>query len=111
MFGACPWLSHFAPSALNDVWRLPLAFIFRAFGAELCSALPLAFTFRAFGAERCLAPALAFIFRAFGAELCSAPARCQIGAGIMKRRRLHLGFPIVRRVARPTRKPSARSRS
>jgi hypothetical protein len=39
LFGACPWLSHFAPSALNYVWRLPLAFTFRAFGAELSSAL------------------------------------------------------------------------
>src|ERR1041385_7037298 len=39
------------------LWLLPLAFIFRAFGA-----CPLAFIFRAFGA----CP-LVFIFRAFGA--------------------------------------------
>src|ERR1041385_4358309 len=23
LFGACPWLSYFAPLALNYVWRLP----------------------------------------------------------------------------------------
>ena len=32
LFGACPWLSYSAPSALE----LALAFIFRAFGAGAC---------------------------------------------------------------------------
>src|ERR1051326_4987404 len=65
--------------APHVVRRLPLAFIFRAFGAcrwlsySAFGALPLAFIFRAFGACRWLsysafgALPLAFIFRAFGA--------------------------------------------
>ncbi len=63
--------------APHFVRRLPLAFIFRAFGAgiSLCSRLPLAFIFRAFGAgiSLCSRLPLAFIFRAFGAgiSLCS----------------------------------------
>src|ERR1051326_6373820 len=92
LFGACPWLSYFAPSALSifrafgaqhipRLRRLPLAFIFRAFGAcpwlsysapsalapgfhiPRLRRLPLAFIFRAFGA------CPGFIFRAFGACL------------------------------------------
>ena len=46
--------------APHVVRRLPLAFIFRAFGAGLCSALALTFIFRAFGAGLCSALASGF---------------------------------------------------
>src|ERR1051326_322488 len=98
LFGACPWLSYSAPSALDPglhiprLRRLPLAFIFRAFGAcplafifRAFGACPLAFIFRAFGA----CP-LVFIFRAFGA--CpwlsySAPSALALGLHIPRLRR------------------------
>ena len=86
LFGACPWLSYFAPSALSifrafgaqhipRLRRLPLAFIFRAFGAcpwlhiSRLRRLPLAFIFRALAlASGFIFRALALsIFRAFGA--------------------------------------------
>src|ERR1051325_10968421 len=104
LFGACPWLSYFAPSALSifrafgaqhipRLWRLacpgfhiprlrrlPLAFIFRAFGACLCfifRALALASGFHDFALWRLayfalwrlayFAPSALSIFRAFGA--------------------------------------------
>jgi hypothetical protein len=94
-----PWIRSFSLTrgdALRVASRLPVAFIFRAFGAlftrgdalRFASRLPVAFIFRAFGALSLLpggrraplrfALALAFIFRAFGAlfRLCvqSQPA-------------------------------------
>src|ERR1700752_2526448 len=47
--------------------RLPLAFIFRAFGAASFARACLAFIFRAFGAASFARACLAFIFRGFGA--------------------------------------------
>jgi len=57
--------------APHVVRRLPLAIIFRAFGAAALS-LPLAIIFRAFGAAALSLP-LAIIFRAFGAAALSLP--------------------------------------
>jgi hypothetical protein len=40
MFGACPWLSHFAPSALNYVWRLPWLSYFAPLALNYVRRLP-----------------------------------------------------------------------
>jgi len=73
---ACPWLSYFAPLALQQIPRLWRYSVFRAFGA--------AAYFRAFGAtSRFRAVGAAAYFRAFGAEVY---VRCW-RESIMKRKK------------------------
>src|SRR6185369_10864600 len=110
----CPWLLYSAPSALRDVLRfaphLPLAFIFRAFGASrraplrsalapgfyiprlrrfaTCSASLRTCPWLLYSAPSALRDVLrfaahlplAFIFRAFGASR-RAPLRCALAPG------------------------------
>src|ERR1051326_4662578 len=85
-FGACPWPSYSAPSALAPGLHIPRLWrLPLAFIFRAFGACPLAFIFRAFGA----CP-LVFIFRAFGA--CpwlsySAPSALALGLHIPRLRR------------------------